>query len=171
MREKGTNRTKFFRGQIDKYTWVDIGSSYLPGELMAAFLSAQMEEADKITRERLKVWKRYHELFKPFEAKGILRRPIVPENCQHNAHMYYILLKNTIERQSVMETLKNSGIYSVFHYVPLHSSPAGIKYGRALGALPNTDRLSASILRLPLWIGLKTEQQLKIVEVIQGCTG
>jgi len=158
IREKGTNRSQFFRGQVDKYTWVDIGSSYLPGEVIAAFLWAQMEEADSITRRRLDLWDSYHAALAPLEAEGKLRRPIVPEGCTHNAHMYYVLLDSLEQRGRVIADLKRQGVHSVFHYVPLHSAPAGRKHSRAHGELAHTDDLSDRLLRLPLWVGLEAEQ-------------
>ena len=154
IREKGTNRSQFFRGQVDKYTWVDVGSSYLPGEVIAAFLWAQMQEAGAITKKRLELWAKYHSALEPWEAAGVLRRPIVPEDCRHNAHMYYILLRSLEERTELIATLAARGISAVFHYVPLHSSPAGKRYGRVSGSMQNTDTLSDRLLRLPLWVGL-----------------
>ncbi len=165
IREKGTNRSQFFRGQVDKYTWVDVGSSYLPGEVIAAFLWAQMEEAQSITQRRMDIWQQYHEAFKSLDNAGILRRPIVPEDCQHNAHMYYILLESLAKRSEVIAELKKHGVNPVFHYVPLHSSPAGKKYGRASGELRHTDNLADRLLRLPLWVGLGEAQGLVISEL------
>ncbi len=138
IREKGTDRSRFFRGEVDKYTWQEVGSSFLPGELIAAFLWAQFEEAERITSHRLAIWQRYHELLEPLEKKGLLRRPIIPADCQHNAHMYYVLLSPEIDRQRVLGELKRNDVYSVFHYVPLHSSPGGKRYGRAHGDLEVT---------------------------------
>ncbi len=168
IREKGTDRSRFFRGEVDKYTWQEVGSSFLPGELIAAFLWAQLEEADRITEDRLDSWRRYHELLEPLETKGVLRRPIVPEGCQHNAHMYYVLLASEIDRQKVLAELKRNEIFSVFHYVPLHSSPAGIRYGRAHGELEVTVRQSERLIRLPLWVGLSAEQQSRVVDVLDN---
>ena len=165
IREKGTNRSQFFRGQVDKYTWVDIGSSYLPGEVIAAFLWAQMEEAQNITQMRLDIWHQYHQALAPLEAAGKLRRPIIPEGCQHNAHMYYILLESLDKRTEVIARLKEQNINAVFHYVPLHSSPAGRKYGRACGELTNTNDLSDRLLRLPLWVGMNEEQERVIAQL------
>lgn len=166
IREKGTDRSRFFRGEVDKYTWQEVGSSFLPGELSAAFLWAQLEEADRITKERLVSWQRYHELMEPLERQGLLRRPIVPADCQHNAHMYYVLLPPEIDRQKVLSELKENDIFSVFHYIPLHSAPAGQRYGRVHGELGITVRQSERLVRLPLWIGLSSEQQAHIVEVL-----
>lgn len=157
IREKGTNRSQFFRGQVDKYTWVDVGSSYLPGEVIAAFLWAQMEEAQGITARRLALWDRYHAALAPLEAAGKLRRPVVPEQCVHNAHMYYVLLDSLDERTRIMASMKERGVHTVFHYVPLHSAPAGRTHGRAHGSMEHTDGLSERLLRLPLWVGLDDE--------------
>ncbi|WP_454835899.1 dTDP-4-amino-4,6-dideoxygalactose transaminase [Pseudomonas lini] len=168
IREKGTDRSRFFRDEVDKYTWQEVGSSFLPGELIAAFLAAQLEEADQITQERLASWQRYHELLEPLESKGILRRPIVPEGCEHNAHMYYVLLAPEIERQKVLDDFKNNDIWSVFHYVPLHSSPAGKRYGRTHGTLDVTDRQSDRLVRLPLWVGLNEQQQDRVVDILKA---
>ncbi|MGG2021095.1 dTDP-4-amino-4,6-dideoxygalactose transaminase [Pseudomonas sp. AO-1] len=166
IREKGTDRSRFFRGEVDKYTWQEVGSSFLPGELIAAFLWAQLEEADRITQTRLASWNRYHELLAPLEARGILRRPIIPQECQHNAHMYYVLLAPDIDRQVVLEKFRSQEISSVFHYVPLHSSPAGRRYGRTHGSLEVTDDQSERLVRLPLWVGITEAQQIKVVEML-----
>jgi dTDP-4-amino-4,6-dideoxygalactose transaminase len=159
IREKGTNRSQFFRGQVDKYTWVDIGSSYLPGEVIAAFLWAQMEDAASITARRLALWDQYHAALAPLEAEGRLRRPLLPPGCAHNAHMYYILLDSLEQRTQVIADMKRQGISCVFHYVPLHSAPYGLKHSRHHGAMQHTDQLSERLLRLPLWIGLEDEQE------------
>jgi len=166
IREKGTDRSRFFRGEIDKYTWQEAGSSFLPGEVIAAFLWAQLEEAEAITAQRMTCWNRYHELLVPLEEAEILRRPVIPAHCRHNAHMYYILLAPGIDRQKLLNNLKQHHIFPVFHYVPLHSSPGGQRYGRTQGALKVTDERAGSLLRLPLWIGLSAEQQEMIVQVI-----
>jgi dTDP-4-amino-4,6-dideoxygalactose transaminase len=168
IREKGTDRSRFFRGEVDKYTWQEVGSSFLPGELIAAFLWAQLEEADRITKERLAIWQLYHELLEPLEAKGILRRPIVPDDCEHNAHMYYVLLAPEINRQKILDAFKRNEIWSVFHYVPLHSSTAGKRYGRPHGDLAVTNQQSEKLVRLPLWVGLSDEQQYRVVDVLSG---
>jgi len=168
IREKGTDRSRFFRGEVDKYTWQEAGSSFLTSELSAAFLWAQLEEADGITRQRLDTWYRYHDLLDPLENRGSLRRPIVPADCQHNAHMYYVLLLPGINRQAVLDDLKNSGINAVFHYVPLHSSVAGRKYGRVVADLPVTDSISERLIRLPLWIGLTLDQQNHVVKTLSS---
>jgi dTDP-4-amino-4,6-dideoxygalactose transaminase len=165
IREKGTNRSQFFRGQVDKYTWVDVGSSFLPGEIIAAFLWAQMEEVDSITRRRLAMWGTYHQWFADAERAGKLRRPVVPGHCVHNAHMYYVLLPDLDRRSAVIDKLKAAGVHSVFHYVPLHSAPAGRKYGRAHGELKVTDDIADRLLRLPLWVGME-EQQTEIIRTV-----
>lgn len=156
IREKGTNRSRFFRGQVDKYTWVDIGSSYLPSELVAAFLSAQMDAGERITAQRLALWQRYHDWAAPHEATGVLRRPIVPADCQHNAHMYYLLLPSLEQRTQFIQYMRERGVATVFHYIPLHSAPAGLQFGRASGMMARTDDLSARLVRLPLWLGLES---------------
>lgn len=167
IREKGTDRSRFFRGEVDKYTWQEAGSSYLPGEIIAAFLWAQLEEAEEIARARLKHWQYYHERLAPLENAGLLRRPIIPEECTHNAHLYYVLLAPEIDRQKVLATLKSSGIGAVFHYVPLHTAPAGRKYARVSGELKNTDALSAQLVRLPLFCQITPEEQDKVLEVLE----
>ncbi len=158
IREKGTNRSQFYRGQVDKYTWQDAGSSYLPGEDVAAFLYAQLECAQEITNKRLAIWKTYHDAFESLEQKGELRRPIIPEECKHNAHMYYILLESLEHRTKLIENFKKRNIHPVFHYIPLHSAPAGKKFARAHGDLKYTNDLSDRLLRLPLWVGLESMQ-------------
>jgi dTDP-4-amino-4,6-dideoxygalactose transaminase len=154
IREKGTNRSKFFRGQVDKYTWIDIGSSYLPGEIIAAFLLAQLEQAEQITTERLAIWSEYHHAFEPLEAQNCLRRPIVPASCEHNAHMYYLLLKDQTTRAAFIDTMAHEGINCLSHYVPLHSSPAGKKYGRVIGDMAITNDLAVRMVRFPMWLGV-----------------
>ncbi|MEJ7745176.1 MAG: dTDP-4-amino-4,6-dideoxygalactose transaminase [Luteimonas sp.] len=155
IREKGTNRSKFLRGQVDKYTWVDIGSSFLPGEIIAAFLKAQLEQAQVITERRMAIWDRYHDWAKVHEDAGRARRPIIPAHCQHNAHMYYLLMPDLAARTRFINALKVRGIGAVFHYIPLHSAPAGQRYGRTSGQLPVTDATSEHLVRLPLWAGME----------------
>lgn len=166
IREKGTDRSRFFRGEVDKYTWQEAGSSFLPGELTAAFLWAQLESAQSITEARIASWDYYHRSLAPMEQKGFLRRPIVPAECQHNAHMYYILLAPGIDRQAILDELKKNDIHSVFHYVPLHSSPAGKRYGKVHGSMHFTDAQAERLVRLPLWMGLTIEQQDRVVQVL-----
>ncbi|CAH0218147.1 dTDP-4-amino-4,6-dideoxygalactose transaminase [Pseudomonas koreensis] len=166
IREKGTDRSRFFRGELDKYTWQEVGSSYLPGELIAAFLWAQLEEAQTITDQRISSWNYYNDALASFESEGLLRRPVIPTNCEHNAHMYYILLPQEMDRQKVLADLKQNEIYSVFHYVPLHSSPAGQRYGRVHDSMEVTNTQSERLIRLPLWVGLTTEQQDIVIETL-----
>lgn len=158
IREKGTNRSQFFRGQVDKYTWADCGSSYLPGELISAFLWAQMEEADAITSKRLAIWDRYHAAFEYLEVAGKVRRPVIPATTTHNAHMYYLLLPSLADRTRFIAGMKEAGVSTVFHYVPLHSSPHGETVARSHGDLSNTSDLSGRLVRLPLWVGLEQSQ-------------
>jgi dTDP-4-amino-4,6-dideoxygalactose transaminase len=166
IREKGTDRSRFFRGEVDKYTWQEVGSSFLPGELIAAFLWAQLEESERITKARLSIWQYYHAALQPLEDRGLLRRPIVPDDCEHNAHMYYILLPEHVDRQAILGKLKSNGVSSVFHYVPLHSSPAGRRYARMSGELSVTTSLSDRLMRLPLWVGLTFEQQDRVAAIL-----
>lgn len=166
IREKGTDRARFFRGEVDKYTWHDLGSSFLPSEIIAAFLWAQFEEAERITRERLAIWDRYHAMLAPLEQSNLLRRPIIPTECEHNGHIYYVLLAPGIDRQAVLRKLKHNGIGAVFHYVPLHSAPAGQRFGRADGGLQLTISLSERLIRLPMWLGLNEDQQQWVCDVL-----
>ncbi len=156
--EKGTNRGAFFRGQVDKYTWVDIGSSFLPSEMLAAFLCAQLEAVDTINQQRRDAWQRYHEAFAGLEEAERAVRPFVPAWCGHNAHMYYLLLPDLAQRTRFIESLRLSGVAAVFHYVPLHSSPAGMRYGRAHDTLPVSQDVSDRLVRLPLWPGVELHQ-------------
>lgn len=166
IREKGTNRSKFFRGQVDKYSWVDIGSSYLPSELNAAYLYAQLEEAEMINNNRLKTWKLYYEGLKDLEDRRYIELPIIPSHCEHNAHMFYIKCKNLEERSSLINYLKEEGIYAVFHYVPLHSSEAGLKYGRFHGDDEFTTKESERLVRLPMYYGLEAEKTKYVIDTI-----
>lgn len=166
VREKGTNRSQFFRGQVDKYSWVNVGSSYLPGEIIAAFLSAQMEEADTITKRRLALWQVYHQWFVDAEKLGKLRRPFIAEHCAHNAHMYYLLLPDLEKRTAFIDKLREKGVGTVFHYIPLHSSPAGKKYARTHGDLPVTNDIADRLVRLPMWVGLEEYQAETIQNVL-----
>lgn len=154
IREKGTNRSKFFRGQIDKYTWVDCGSSYLPSELNAAYLYAQLELADRINEQRLESWNRYYNSLKPLADEGYIELPFIPGYCRHNAHMFYIKARDIEERSELIEFLRKNDVNSVFHYIPLHSSPAGKKYGRFFGNDVYTTRESERLARLPMYYGL-----------------
>lgn len=157
VREKGTNRSKFFRGQIDKYTWIAAGSSYLPSELNAAYLWAQLEKAQEIFDDRMNSWNRYYRLLKPLQEQGKIELPYIPKDCKHNAHMFYIKTKNLEERTLLMSYLKMQGISAVFHYIPLHSAPAGRRLGEFRGEDRYTTRESERLLRLPLYYGLKDE--------------
>lgn len=166
VREKGTNRSQFFRGQVDKYTWMDIGSSYLPAELEAAFLWAQLEEAESITRRRKDIWQRYYEEFADLEREGKARRPVVPAECEHNGHIFYLLFRDLEHRTAVQARLREAGVQATFHYVPLHDSPAGKRYGRAQGELPLTRQMSERLLRLPLWAGMTDDEVSYVIEAV-----
>lgn len=164
IREKGTNRSKFFRGQIDKYTWVDAGSSYLPSELNAAYLWAQLEEAEKINEDRLASWERYYKAFESLKEAGIIELPTIPEGCVHNAHMFYIKAKDFEERTRLIEYMKENGVGCVFHYIPLHSAPAGKRFGRFHGEDVYTTKESERLMRLPLYCGLTKDEQDTVIE-------
>lgn len=166
--EKGTNRSQFFRGQVDKYTWVGLGSSYLPSEITAAFLWAQLESAEALTSDRMATWSRYHDAFADLAARGLLQRPVVPSDRTHNAHIYYLLLQDLEARTAYQRALGDAGVHAVFHYVPLHSSPAGRQYGRAHGSMAETDRASDCSLRLPLWPGLPPEDIERVIDATQS---
>jgi dTDP-4-amino-4,6-dideoxygalactose transaminase len=168
--EKGTNRTQFSRGRVDKYTWMDLGSSFLPGELTAAFLWAQLERADAITARRLEVWNRYLTAAPAIEALG-LRLPVIPPECEHNAHLFYLLLPSAAHRHDILTDLNARGVNAVFHYVPLHSAPAGRQYGRAAGPMSVTDDCSARLIRLPLWVGMPEEASREVVEQLAATVG
>lgn len=167
IREKGTDRSRFFRGEVDKYTWQEVGSSFLPGEIIAAFLWAQLQEADDITRQRLKLWSGYHAALEPLERQGLLRRPVVPVGCQHNAHMYYVRINPELDRQEVLSQMKSRGVHAVFHYVPLHNAPAAQRYARVAGGMSVTERQAACLIRLPLWIGMSEAQQQRVVTALR----
>lgn len=164
--EKGTNRTMFFRGEVDKYTWVDVGSSFLPSELQAAFLLAQLESAAEITGRRLAAWEHYRHNLSALEQAGKLRLPVIPQGHRHNAHMFYILLNSAAEQAKVLEAMNKAGINAVFHYQPLHSAPAGRQFGRAHGVLKVTDDLYARLVRLPLFADISLEEIDAICEVL-----
>lgn len=166
LREKGTDRSKFFRGQVDKYRWIDYGSSYLPSEMNAAYLYAQLEECEKINRKRHQIYDYYHRNLAPLEEAGLIERPFVPEGIEHNAHMYYIKVKDLETRTGLIAYLKENGIYSAFHYVPLHSSPAGMKFGRFSGEDVYTTRESERLVRLPMFYNLPMSDVEYIVEKI-----
>ena len=162
--QKGTDRSRFMRGEVDKYTWRDIGSSFLPGELTAAFLLAQLEKAEQITKKRLAIWNRYHVALKKSEKSGVLCRPKTPRACRHNAHMYYILLKNKNKRGKTIEKLAAKNVCSVFHYVPLHTSPKGKEFSQKQKKLVQTKKCADRLIRLPLFTGLKKREQKKIIQ-------
>ena len=166
IREKGTNRSKFYRGQIDKYTWVNYGSSYLPSDMNAAYLYAQLEQADEINQARLACWNRYYERLTPLKEAGKLELPVVPEGCVHNAHMFYVKVKDITERTEFISFLAENGVHSVFHYIPLHTAPAGQKFGRFHGEDRYTTAESERLARLPMYYGLSLEQVDYICDVI-----
>lgn len=171
IREKGTNRSRFFRGQIDKYTWVNFGSSYLPSDMNAAYLYAQLELADEIFEDRMNSWEHYRRELAPLAEKGEIELPVIPEGCSHNAHMFYIKAKDLEERTALLAFLKEKGILSVFHYIPLHSAPAGKKFGRFHGEDIYTTRESERLARLPMYYGLKSEQVEYICEQVKAFYG
>ena len=164
IREKGTNRSKFFRGQVDKYTWVELGSSYLPSDMNAAYLYPQLKVMDKINERRLMLWGRYHEAFAEFEKQGVIRRPYIPQHCRQNAHMYYLRFNGLEERTKFITFMKANEIHCVFHYIPLHNSPAGLKYGRFIGDMSVTNTVSDTLVRLPLFYGLEESNQDYVIE-------
>lgn len=166
LREKGTNRSVFLRGQIDKYTWVNYGSSYLPSDMNAAYLWAQLEEADKINNDRLASWQKYYDAFENLEKKGFVQRPVIPEGCKHNAHMFYLKAKNLEERTALISFLKENGILAVFHYIPLHSAPAGQKFGVFHGEDKYTTAESDRLLRLPMYYGLTDSDINKVIDTV-----
>ena len=166
--EKGTNRSQFFRGEVDKYTWVDVGSSYLPSELIAAFLWAQLEEADKIIARRRRIFQKYMERFAGLAARGVFKVPFVADGASENGHLFYLLLESVEKRDELMAYLRRAGIYSVFHYVPLHSSPAGQRLGRVGSSMQWTDDLSGRLLRLPLYYDMNDEEQDRVIESVHS---
>lgn len=171
LREKGTNRSKFFRGQVDKYTWVDCGSSYLPSELNAAYLWAQLESYDLIYSDRMKTWNTYHAALEDLEAEHLIERPHIPAECEHNAHMYYIKLRDLSERTAMIRHLKERGILAVFHYIPLHSAPAGLKFGRFDGIDEYTTKESERLVRLPLYYGIGDENRQTVIREVRSFFG
>lgn len=167
IREKGTNRTHFLRGLIDKYTWVDIGSSYLVADYVAAYLYAQLQKSEMIKAQRLHIWNMYHNFFEKYEKQGLLRRPIIPADCLHNAHIYYLLFKDIQTRTAFMQCLNDYNIQSVFHYIPLHSSPAGRKYCRTATEMSVTDKTSDTLVRLPLFYTLSDSELYRIFAAVE----
>ena len=171
LREKGTNRSKFFRGQVDKYTWVDFGDSYLPSDMNAAYLWAQLEHADAINDNRLASWDAYDEALRPLAERGILELPHIPGECVHNAHMYWAKAANLDERTQLLSHLRKRGVHAVFHYIPLHSAPAGLKFGRFNGEDEYTTHESERLLRLPMYYGLTGNDICVVVSAIQEFYG
>jgi dTDP-4-amino-4,6-dideoxygalactose transaminase len=167
LREKGTNRTSFARGEVDKYTWMDLGSSFLPSDIIAAFLWAQFEQADSLQVQRRALWERYHEGFRSLEKEGLARRPVIPEECDHNAHLYYLLLPDMAARNSLIAKLRERGIQAPFHYVPLHTAPGGLKFARSHGSLSVTDDVAGRLLRMPLWHEMKNEPE-QVIEAVRS---
>lgn len=168
LREKGTNRSRFLRGQVDKYTWVDFGDSYLPSELNAAYLWAQLEVADKINEDRLRTWNTYYEALKPLEEAGKLGLPHVPEGCVHNAHMFYVKFRDLEERTRFISYMKEQGVLCVFHYIPLHSAPAGLKYGRFDGEDEYTTQESERLVRLPIYYGISEVEIQNVLSAVHA---
>lgn len=168
LREKGTNRSKFYRGQVDKYTWVDFGDSYLPSELNAAYLWAQLEKAEEINRDRLATWHTYHQAFEELERAGRLERPKVPEGCVHNAHMYYLKCRDLSDRTALIAFLREKDIQAVFHYIPLHSAPAGRKFGRFHGRDESTTKESERLVRLPMYYGLTESDRQRVIDAVRA---
>lgn len=166
IREKGTDRSRFIRGEIDKYTWQEMGSSFLPGELTAAFLWAQLEEAASITKKKISKWNYYHEMLHPLEKTGMIRRPIVPNECEHNGHLYYIIFSEPQKQKLAITNFKRHQISALTHYVPLHSSPAGLKYCKTHGSLGMTDYYADTLLRLPLWCDISKDEQDNVIELL-----
>jgi dTDP-4-amino-4,6-dideoxygalactose transaminase len=167
IQEKGTNRSKFFRGEVDKYTWVDLGSSYLASDIGAAFLWAQLEQAREIRARRIAIWDTYHEALEALEEEGLLRRPVVPDHCSHSAHVYYVLLAGDSDRDRFIQRLAEDGVNATFHYVPLHSSPAGLHYGRVSGSMEITDDVSERLVRLPLWVEMGESHVARVVAAVR----
>ena len=168
LREKGTNRAKFFRGQVDKYTWVDYGSSYLPGEMNAAYLWGQLQAADQINNDRLASWNDYYQALRPLEQAGKLELPAIPEGCVHNAHMFWVKCRDLEERTAFIQHLKDSGVLAVFHYIPLHSAPAGLRYGRFSGEDVYTTKESDRLVRLPLYYGLTAQDRQQVIQAVKA---
>lgn len=167
VREKGTDRSSFFRGEVDKYTWQAPGSSFLPGELIAAFLWAQLEDAADINEKRLLSWRIYDRLLETMEQQGKLRRPVIPVECDHNAHLYFAILPPGVNRVQVLQEMRDQELHCLFHYVPLHDSPAGQQYARVHSALPVTEDLASRLIRLPLWVGIPPQDQERVVEALE----
>jgi len=167
IREKGTNRSQFFRGMVDKYTWVDIGSNYLMNDVSAAYLWGNLEKADEINQDRLRTWQKYYDGLKELQDRGVIELPTIPNGCVHNGHMFYIKVKDLEERTALLKYLKQHGIWAVFHYVPLHSSSAGLKYGRFDGEDIYTTKESERLIRLPMYYGMKDEETERVIETVR----
>jgi len=173
--EKGTDRSLFVQGHVDKYTWRDLGSSFQPSEISAAFLWAQLEAADRITRDRVRIWRRYHEAFEPLEATGLARRPVIPDGCEQNAHLYYLIVPTGAIRDRLLAMLNDAGVNAIFHYIPLHLSDAGRRYGRTAGPMTQTEAAGARLIRLPLWPDM-TEDDVsfvinRVAEAVESACG
>lgn len=168
IREKGTNRTRFFRGEVDKYTWVDVGSSYLPSELVAAFLYAQLQHIDTINSKRMMIWKRYESALQGLAREGRMSLPVIPDTCAHNAHLFYLLTRTHVEQVDLLAALKAAQINAVFHYIPLHATDAGRKFGRTGSAMSITEDLPWRLVRLPLYVDLKRDDQMSIISTIKN---
>jgi dTDP-4-amino-4,6-dideoxygalactose transaminase len=168
LQDKGTNRAQFLRGEVDRYSWKELGSSFAASDIAAAYLWAQLQEIERITAERMSTWDAYHRAFERLEREGAVRRPLVPEPCTHNAHLYYLLVQGPPGRDALIDRLEERGVNAVFHYVPLHSAPAGRRYGRAHGELEVTDRVSASLVRLPLWAGMGERDVEQVVDAVHA---
>ena len=166
IREKGTNRSKFFRGQVDKYTWVDKGSSYLPSDVVAAYLYSVLEISDKIQKKRVDLWQKYYNAFKIMEQDGKIKLPIVPNDCTNNGHMFYILFNDLQTRTKFISYLKSKEIYAPFHYIPLHSAPAGQKYCKTFSSMEITNRVSDTLVRLPMYYDITDDQVNKVIEAV-----
>lgn len=171
IREKGTNRSKFFRGQVDKYTWVDVGSSYLPSDIVAAYLNSILDISYKIQKKRIEIWDRYYKEFKTFEERGLIRCPIIPSDCTNNAHMFYLVFNDLETRTKFIQYLKSNSIMSVFHYIPLHSSPAGQKFARYIGDMKNTNKVADTLVRLPLYYDMSAEELDNVIEISKKFLG
>jgi dTDP-4-amino-4,6-dideoxygalactose transaminase len=171
LRDKGTDRQAFFRGEVERYTWTDLGSSFGLSELNAAFLWAQLEHADEVLADRLRTWALYHEALAELEAEGRLRRPVVPGHVEHNGHIYYVLAHDLEDRTRLIEGLKEHGVNAVFHYAPLHDSPAGRRFGRAHGSLEVTRSVADRLVRLPLWYGMTESDVARVAEAVRACLG
>lgn len=171
VQEKGTNRAGYFRGEADRYTWLDLGSSYLMSEVTAAFLWAQMERAEETTSERRRIWDAYHDAFADVAAAGLVRCPVVPPGCEHSGHLYYLLLPGEAERDALIAALRDAGVHAVFHYVPLGGSPAGRRFGRQPQPAPVAESASRRLVRLPLWVGLSDEDVARVIAAVRAALG